>query len=86
MTPVIEIIGWAAVAAMSGGAVSGPLNTFNNWFAVGVDTGHSCWNRVSGEAGVYGGPHEFDLDPLCNYRIKKKPVDGQAYDWVLERI
>jgi hypothetical protein len=85
MTPVIELVGWAALALMSHGAISGPVETFNNHFAKRVDAGRSCFDRVSGTEGVYGGPHEFTMDLACNYRLKRKAVQGTVYEWSLER-
>ena len=85
--PIMEFLGWLATATV--GAQTLPLadavNDYNNHFAMEVDRGDSCFTRVSGFEGVYGGPHEFDLDPLCNYRIKRVAREGVVYDWVLER-
>lgn len=85
--PIIEGIGWIAMAALGvhGTPVADALNDYNNHFAMEVDRGSSCFNRVSGFEGVYGGPHEFDMDLLCNWRLKKVAREGTVYDWILER-
>jgi len=85
--PIIEGIGWIATAALGlhGTPVADALNDYNNHFAMEVDRGNSCFNRVSGFEGVYGGPHEFDMDLLCNWRLKKVAREGTVYDWILER-
>ena len=85
--PIIEALGWIAVTFGSNMALQPGhmLENYNNHFAMEVDRGDSCFTRVSGFEGVYGGPHEFDLDPLCNYRIKRVAREGVVYDWVLER-
>ena len=85
--PIIEGIGWIAMAALGvhGTPVADALNDYNNHFAMEVDRGNSCFNRVSGFEGVYGGPHEFDMDLLCNWRLKKVAREGTVYDWILER-
>ena len=87
MVTLIEAVGWFAIAWTSHTVIpiSNAIDEWNNHFAVEVDSGNSCFDRVSGIEGHYGGPHEFSLDPLCNYRIKKAPVEGQRYEWILER-
>ena len=87
MITLIEAIGYLAIAYGSHTAlpVADAVDKFNDHFAVRVDAGKSCWDRVSGEAGVYGGPHEFELDLACNYRLKKVAREGVVYDWILER-
>ena len=85
--PIIEGIGWIATAMMGFHSlpVADAVNEYNDHFAMEVDRGSSCWDRVSGFEGVYGGPHEFTLDLLCNYRLKKVAREGTVYDWILER-
>ena len=85
--PIIEGIGWVATAVLGlhGTPVADALNDYNNHFAMEVDRGNSCFNRVSGFEGVYGGPQEFDMDLLCNWRLKKVAREGTVYDWILER-
>ena len=85
--PVIEFLGWLSAAWM--GTVTLPLadaiNEYNNHFAMEVDRGSSCFDRVSGIEGYYGGPHECSMDLVCNYRLKKVAREATVYDWVLER-
>ena len=85
--PIMEFLGWLATATV--GAQTLPLadaiNNYNNHFAMEVDRGSSCFTRVSGFEGVYGGPHEFDLDPLCNYRLESYEVEDTVKKWRLIR-
>lgn len=85
--PVIEGIGWIATAMLGfhGLPMADAVNDYNNHFAMEVDRGASCFDRVSGIEGAYGGPHEFELDLLCNWRLKRTPVEGTVYEWSLER-
>ena len=85
--PVIEGIGWIATAMMGFHTlpVADALNEYNNHFAMEVDRGDSCWNRVSGFEGVYGGPHEFELDLVCNYKLKKVTETKDVTSWKLVR-
>ena len=85
--PVIEFLGWLSAAWMGGTTlpVADAVNEYNDHFAMEVDRGSSCFNRVSGIEGQYGGPHEFDMDLLCNWRLKKVAREGVVYDWILER-
>jgi hypothetical protein len=87
MVTLIEAVGWLAVAFGSHAVlpVSAGIDKFNNRFAHRVDAGNSCWDRVSGESGVYGGPHEFTLDALCNYRIETYEEPGTVTKWRLIR-
>ena len=84
---IVEGIGWVAMAWASHTAlpVSDMVDRYNDRFAVRVDSGKSCWDRVSGEVGVYGGPHEFTMDLACNYRLKKTVVKEDVTKWSLER-
>ena len=78
----LEFIGLVATAALS---LSTPilspavdaLENFNTKFAMRVDAGKSCFDRVSGTPGTYGNPHNYSLDPLCNYRLKYVTRDGE---------
>ena len=85
--PLIEFIGWiaAAYAGHTALPVADAVDHYNREFAIAVDAGDSCFNRVSGEYGIYGGPHEFDLDPLCNYRIETYEEPGTVTKWRLIR-
>ena len=85
--PAIEFLGWLAAAYMGHTAlpVADAINDYNNHFAMEVDRGDSCFNRVSGIEGHYGGPEEFDLDPMCNYRIQTYEVEGTITQWQLIR-
>ena len=85
--PIMEGLGWIAAAALGfhGTPVADQVNKFNDHFAMQVDAGKSCFDRVSGEAGVYGGPGEFTMDLLCNWRLKKVATEGTVYNWILER-
>jgi len=85
--PIIEALGWVAVTFGSNMALQPGhmLENYNNHFAMEVDRGNSCWDRVSGIEGAYGGPHEFTMDLLCNWRLKRTPVEGTVYEWSLER-
>ena len=67
--PVLEFIGALAGAYMSATVGSHPLNNLNEAFAHRVDRGRSCFTRIAGEPGSYGGPTNYDLDPLCNWRV-----------------
>ena len=53
------------------------LDNFNTKFAVGVDAGDSCFDRISGTPGTYGSPEDYSLDLLCNYRLVKE--QGTVY-------
>ncbi len=65
-------IGWWASAYITTLALpAAQLDNLNTKFAVGVDAGDSCFDRVSGTPGEYGGPHNYSLDPLCNYRFEE---------------
>ena len=84
---IVEGIGWLAMAWASHTAlpVSDMIDRYNDRFAVRVDAGQGCFNRVSGDEGVYGGPHEFNLDPLCNYRIESYEEVGVQTKWRIIR-
>ena len=83
--PVAEFISAMVGAVISMATVAPSINEYNNHFAMEVDRGSSCFTRVSGFEGVYGGPEEFELDGLCNYRIHRTPVEGTVYQWSIER-
>ena len=85
--PIIEGIGWIATAMMGFHTlpVADALNKYNDHFAMEVDRGNSCWDRVSGFEGVYGGPHEFELDLVCNYKLKKVTETKDVTSWKLVR-
>ena len=87
MVTLLEAVGWWAIAWGSHTAlpVADMVDRFNDRFAARVDNGRTCWDRVSGESGVYGGPHEFSLDLACNYRLKKVAKEGIVHEWVIER-
>ena len=85
--PAIEFLGWLAAAYVGHTAlpVADAINDYNNHFAMEVDRGASCFSRVSGIEGHYGGPGEFELDALCNYRLKTYEVEGTVTQWQLIR-
>ena len=69
MTPVLTFI----IAFFLGGfeiVMPGrSLDLANQQWAIGVDSGDSCWDRIGGQPGTYITPHHFSLDPTCNYKI-----------------
>jgi len=74
----ITFLGWLAAAYMGTYAIpAAQLDNFNTKFAVGVDAGDSCFDRVSGTPGSYGSPEDYSLDLLCNYRLVKE--QGTVY-------
>ena len=85
--PIMEFLGWFASVAMGVHTlpVADAINQYNDHFAMEVDRGESCFTRVSGFEGVYGGPHEFALDPLCNYRLESYEVEDTVKKWRLIR-
>ena len=85
--PIIEALGWIAATWMGFTAlpVANSLNDYNNHFAMEVDRGSSCFSRVSGIEGHYGGPEEFELDALCNYRLQTYEVEDTVTKWRLIR-
>ena len=85
--PIIEAIGWLAAAYTGAVAlpVAGAINQYNNRFAIRVDAGRSCYNRIGGEVGSYGSPSDFDLDPTCNYRVETYQVEDTVTKWRLIR-
>ena len=81
-------MGYVLAFLISGVASYAPLNNFNDQFVADVDAGNSCFNRVAGEVGSYGSPHNFSMDFTCNYRLFKEPVpmDQPRYEWKIKRI
>ena len=79
-------MGYVLAFLISAVAANQPLNTFNDQFAMSVDSGDSCWDRVAGEVGSYGKPSDFSMDALCNYRLKSKDVPSTSRKWYLERL
>ena len=79
-------MGYVLAFIISAVAANQPLNTFNDQFAMSVDSGDSCWDRVAGEVGSYGKPSDFSMDALCNYRLKSKDVPSTSRKWYLERL
>ena len=79
-------MGYVLAFLISAVAANQPLNTFNNQFAMDVDAGKSCFDRVSGKVGSYGKPSDFSMDALCNYRLKSKDVPSTSRKWYLERL
>lgn len=81
-------MGYVLAFLISGVASYAPLNNFNDQFAMDVDAGNSCFNRVAGEVGSYGSPQDFSMDFMCNYRLFKEPVpmDQPRYEWKIKRI
>ena len=74
----MTFLGWLA-AAYTGSLIipAAQLTKFNHDFAVSVDAGDSCWDRVSGTPGIYGQPSDYSLDLVCNYKLKK--VEGTTW-------
>ena len=85
--PVIEFLGWLSAAYMGHTAlpIADALNDYNTKFAMSVDAGDSCFDRIGGEVGSYGVPGDFDLDPMCNYRIQTYEVEDTVTKWRLIR-
>lgn len=85
--PIIEFIGWLAAAYTGTTAlpVADAINHYNDRFAIRVDAGRSCFDRIGGEVGSYGSPSDFDLDPLCNYRLQTYQVEDTVTKWRLIR-
>ena len=83
--PVIELLGWAAATYMAAHAGHGPLEVFNEAFVRRVDSERSCWTRIAGEPGSYGVPTNFDLDPLCNWRLARVTETGEHTVWKIIR-
>jgi hypothetical protein len=85
--PIIEFIGWLAAAYTGTTAlpVADAINDYNTKFAMAVDAGDSCFDRIGGEVGSYGVPGDFDLDPLCNYRLETYEMEDTVTKWRLIR-
>ena len=79
-------MGYILAFLISAVAANQPLNTFNDQFAMDVDAGKSCFDRVGGIEGSYGKPSDFSMDALCNYRLKSKDVPSTSRKWYLERL
>ena len=75
--PVLEFIGALAGAYMGATVWASPLNNLNEAFSHRVDRGRSCFTRVAGEPGSYGKPSNYDLDPLCNWRVVSVTETGE---------
>ncbi len=85
--PAIEFLGWLSAAWMGTTTlpIADALNEYNDSFAMAVDAGDSCFDRIGGEVGSYGVPGDFELDPLCNYRIQTYEVEDTVTKWRLIR-
>ena len=85
--PIIEALGWLAVTILPFNLanLSHPVDEYNTNFAATVDSGHSCFDRVGGEVGTYGGPGDYSLDLLCNYRLQSYQMEGPITKWRLIR-
>ena len=82
---IVDFIGAVAAAYLSAGLVPGQiLDLVNTEFAKRVDAVESCFYRIGGEAGSYGSPHDYSLDPLCRYRITEMTRDGFS-TWTITR-
>ena len=79
-------MGYVLALIISALAANQPLNTFNNQFAMDVDAGNSCFDRVAGEVGSYGKPSDFSMDYMCNYRIHMEEVPSTSTKWKIKRI
>ena len=74
----LTFMGWLALSYIGTLAIpAAQLDNFNTRFAAKVDTGDSCWDRVSGTPGTYGKPSDYTLDLACNYRLVKE--QGTVY-------
>ena len=74
----LTFLGWLTAAYMGVLALpSEHLTNMNTQFAIGVDAGDSCFDRVGGTPGTYGSPEHYSLDLLCNYRLVKE--QGTVY-------
>ena len=84
---IMEAIGWVAITW--GGTTALPvadaINEYNTNFATTVDSGDSCFDRVDGVVGTYGGPNDYELDLLCNYRLQSYEVEEPVTKWRLIR-
>jgi len=68
MTTILTLV----IAFFLGAEIAMPgrnLDVANQSWAIGVDSGDSCWDRIGGEPETYVTPHHFSLDPTCNYKI-----------------
>ena len=82
----LTFMGWLALSYIGTIAIpAAQLTKFNHDFAVSVDAGDSCWDRVSGTPGRYGQPSDYSLDLLCNYRLKHETVSQDVKVWSLTR-
>ena len=82
----ITFIGWLAAAYMGTLALpAAQLTKFNHDFAVSVDAGDSCWDRVAGTPGMYGSPENYSLDIVCNYKLTHETVNKDVKVWRLGR-
>jgi hypothetical protein len=78
-------MGYVLAFIISAVAANQPLNTFNDQFAMDVDSGNSCFDRVSGDVGSYGKPSDFSMDYMCNYRIHMEEVPSTSTKWKIKR-
>ena len=87
MVTLIEAIGYLAIAYGSHTALplANAVDRYNERFALRVDAGRSCFDRIGGEVGSYGSPGDFDLDPACNYRLETYQVEDTVTKWRLIR-
>ena len=84
--PVLEFMGAALATFMVAHGGAGPLEVFNEAFAHRVDAGRSCFTRIAGEPGTYGGPTNYDLDYACNWRLTSVKESGEHEHTVLKLI
>ena len=84
---IIEAIGWFAAAYASHTAlpVADAINQYNHEFAIAVDRGDYCWDRVGGQIGVYGKPENYTLDATCNWKLEHYTEEGTVSRWRLIR-
>ena len=84
--PGMTFIGWLAAAYIGSLALpAATLTKLNHDFTKRVDSGDSCWDRVSGTPGTYGSPEDYTLDISCNYRLKKVSQEGTHEVWQWSR-
>ena len=69
---IAEALGFIAITFGSGTAlqIGNGVNEYNANFAASVDADKSCWERIAGEEGSYGGPENYSLNIFCQYKLR----------------
>ena len=83
--PIAEFVSSMLGAFLTMNAAAPMVNNLNEQFAMNVDSGKSCFSRVSGTAGEYGSPEDYSLDLLCNYRLESFLVESTERKWRIVR-